>query len=268
MNELLLLRSYGDFVVALNALQQSHHPSFAITASAHLASLYEALAETLPHNSVPAINFKDWGIDKGLLRVFTNKHVFSYRTLQEIRALQAYISEQPVQFWVEQYRRKKILSFFVGKAVSPIHTSGNIYQSYAHFFSAVYPSIEKRVNNNNYFLFPDSRLRKKQIPEHIIEALQAWAKAEGIHIIVWRFQQQYHNFKDLCKAIQEAAFVISADSLPAHVAQYMGTPHGILYANSINEEWITPYAKKNATAACFTGYSKLLERAKQLNLIN
>ena len=85
MQRIFLLRAYGDFVIALQAISRSKQ-KIQIVASDHLAPLYHALiaAKSLNHVS---IEFIALGIQQGQLNFFTNKHLLSWNTLKQLSRL-------------------------------------------------------------------------------------------------------------------------------------------------------------------------------------
>ena len=54
-------------------------------------------------------------------------------------------------------------------------------------------------------------------------------------------QTVYNNFKELFQLIQEADFIIGADSLPIHISQMLNKKHFILYPNGGSKAFFTPY---------------------------
>ena len=64
----------------------------------------------------------------------------------------------------------------------------------------------------------------------------------------------YNNFKDLIKYIQEADFIIAADSLPIHLCELFSKPHFMLFPNGHPRNFITPYALDNSSFAEFSNF--------------
>ena len=54
-------------------------------------------------------------------------------------------------------------------------------------------------------------------------------------------QTVYNNFKELIQLIQEADFIIGADSLPIHLSQLLNKKHFILYPGGGSKAFFTPY---------------------------
>ena len=86
-----------------------------------------------------------------------------------------------------------------------------------------------------FFIFDEQR----------VVGYQAWSKT---FIKIARFNNtnkaelSYSNFTELITLIQDAGFIYTADSLPAHIAQLIATPHSIVYSfNGVNR-FCTPFA--------------------------
>jgi hypothetical protein len=88
MQRIFLLRAYGDFVIALQAIAKSDK-KIQIVASEHLSPLYYALLAAGAISPL-SIEFIALGIQHGQLNFFTNKHLFSWGTLQQLGKLKAY----------------------------------------------------------------------------------------------------------------------------------------------------------------------------------
>jgi ADP-heptose:LPS heptosyltransferase len=61
----------------------------------------------------------------------------------------------------------------------------------------------------------------------------------------------YNNFDELLKMIQDADFIIGADSLPIHLANLLNKPHFILYPKGFTQLFITPFALANQSFGTF-----------------
>ncbi len=254
MQRIFLLRAYGDFVIALQTIAK-RDKKIQIVASDHLAPLYHAMvaAAILPPLS---IEFMALGIQHGQLNFFTNKHLLSWGTLQQLGKLKAYIKANPNQAgvdYIEQDIRRSVFNFLIShdfQAVVP--ADANVYNAYAHWLGlSVSNNISKKIDNASVLIFPDARLKKKAIsPAHIQRIVKSESN-QYKQIKIARFNNtnkaelSYSNFAELITLIQDAGFIYTADSLPAHIAQLIATPHSIVYRfNGVNR-FCTPFALDN-----------------------
>lgn len=65
-------------------------------------------------------------------------------------------------------------------------------------------------------------------------------------------------FLDLINLIKDADLVVTADSLPAHLSEFLNKPHFIYYAGKPAIEWLTPYGRKYNSFASIGNTESLL----------
>lgn len=261
MDTLFLLRSYGDFVVALSGYQQvTPTRKIALIASDHLRPLYEAIEETGVLAHLPNIEFVDIGVRQGLLSFFTNRHFFSIHTIKELRALKALLQSIPQHntLFLEQDKRIGLIGWLTRKNFAVIHDGKtNIYKAYRDFLgNDILVSEVEEVDIQpgfNLLIFPGSRKKEKQLPIYWVNQLINQYTSNGINVFVGGLASEIigypgskrvvSGFKDLCEMIKNADFIISADSLPAHLAFLYRKPLEVHYNGQINEPWLPPGAK-------------------------
>jgi ADP-heptose:LPS heptosyltransferase len=258
MHRIFLLRAYGDFVIFLHAFTNSpKKEQYSIVASKHLEPLYDAIKTFYPLENIK-IEFVDFGLDKGQLRLFTNKHFLRSQTIKEVRTIKSYIQKHPNQTgidYVEQDKRIGLLNLLTGHSFQYILGKQEVYKSYDQFFenkdslSIIVASALK-----NIVIFPDSRLSKKDIPESVLQNIAAVLEQKGKHIQIAKFGTTYNNFKELIQLISEADYIIGADSLPIHLAALLKKPHFILYADGLTQHFKTSYAEKENSFGMFSHY--------------
>jgi ADP-heptose:LPS heptosyltransferase len=259
MHRIFLLRAYGDFVIFLHAFTQSpKKEQYSIVASKHLQPLYDAIKTFFPLENIQ-IEFVNFELDKGQLRLFTNKHFLSSQTIKELRAIRSYLKKHPNQTgidYVEQDKRIDLLNILTGHSFQYILGKQEVYKSYDRFFENT-DSSSIKVNSalKNIVIFPDSRLSKKDIPVSVLQNITAELEQRGKHIQIAKFGNTYTNFKELIQLIHEADYIIGADSLPIHLAALLKKPHFILYADGLTQHFKTSYAEKEKSFGVFSHYN-------------
>ncbi len=258
MHRIFLLRAYGDFVIFLHALTNSpKKEQFSIVASKHLQPLYDAIKTFYPLENIQ-IEFVNFELDKGQLRLFTNKNFLSLQTIKELIAIKNYLKKHPNQTgidYVEQDKRIDLLNILTGHSFQYILGKQEVYKSYDRFFENTdSSSIIVKSALKNIVIFPDSRLSKKDIPVSVLQNIAAVLEQKGKHIQVAKFGATYTNFKELIQLIYEADYIIGADSLPIHLAALMKKPHFILYADGLTQHFKTSYAEKENSFSVFSQY--------------
>jgi ADP-heptose:LPS heptosyltransferase len=258
MHRIFLLRAFGDVVIFLNAFSRSpKKQAYQIVASKHLQPLYEAIIKVYPLQEI-AIKFIDFGIDKGQLRLFTNKHFFSAQTKKEINAIKAFIQSHPNTNgidYLEQDKRIGMFNFLTGESFQYILDKSAVYKRYDQFFeNKNEPTKIEADSLKNIVVFPDSRLSKKDIPSNIVEQIIKEVTLSGKNIQVAKFGDAYQNFTELISIIMQSDLVIGADSLPIHIAALLNKPHYILYADRLTQDFITTFAVNRKSFGTFNQY--------------
>lgn len=271
MRRLFLLRAYGDFVIAIRSVLLSPQPSsIKLVASNHLYPLFEAISLTMDTSQIQ-IDFEDFGIQQGQLNLFTNRYLIQQNTLEQVKKIKSYLAENENEALfedvLEQQRKKNLFQFMVGKKFNAIVKKDQVYQEYANYFG--YDTNPKLLNDGtekkNFLLLPDARISKRNIPQEIIQSIIKEVNQRGANIQVAYFkrvsqvnktgrpikvqmqtdlifnQTVYNNFKELIQLIQEADFIIGADSLPIHLSQLLNKKHFILYPTAGSKAFFTPY---------------------------
>ncbi len=262
MEKILLLRSYGDFVISLYHLTNTppDYQPYRLVASKHLEQLHLALFPFLSP-AQKQIEFVDFGIKNQILSGFTHRYLLTTTNLKELKSLQRQL--QGVDSIVlEQKRRAWLIKLAIKAKVSTVHKTGNIYDSWANFYQNKTALQVTKSKHQSVLIFPDSRLQRKAIPENVLMEIENQFNQQGMQVHRAYFKKAvkgiaYQNFEALVQLVHEAKYIISSDSLPAHIAQLLQKPHTILYANQINLEWVTPFAKENGSAYLFEEVNKI-----------
>lgn len=258
---LVFLRSFGDFTIAISVLRKSSIlDGYVFYASKHLEPLYLDLKNSLPDIDLN-IHFIDLEIKKKVFGFFTNKHsieLHSFRELMNLRRWVKGMKEGEVFF--EQRRKQWMIAPYMGKTFPYIHKkSRNIYQSYFQHFGVEQghlsihnpaPSELKKI-----LVLPESRKPSKSFKPLFIHELTKSLLGQGFEVTTGFFKKLpfqtegkaavHVAFADLIHLIKESDLVVTADSLPAHLAQLLGKPHFVYYEAKPNQEWTTPFCNLN-----------------------
>ena len=264
MHRLFLLRAYGDFVILLQALMQSPQKNkYTIIASKHLQPLYDELALVIDLTSIQ-IQFVNFGITHTQLSLFTNKHLLSLNMLNELKQIKNFVKQNPNtegQDYVEQTTRIKAISFLTGIEFKAMIEPDSIYSNYNNFFKNTTNKNYQDKEVKNILILPDARLKKRVLNIDLIESIKKYYTAKVKIINIARFKNKivevdlvYNNFKDLIKYIQEADFIIAADSLPIHLSELLNKPQFMLFPNGHPRNFITPYALNNNSFGEFSNF--------------
>ena len=205
MHRIFILRAFGDFVIFLNSiLRSSNKQQYKIIVSVHLQPLYDALKKELNTQGLD-IEFVNFQIDKGQLRLFTNKHFASSNTIKEIHSIQSYLKQNPNNTgidYIEQNKRLGLLNLLSQHKFQPIVFDKEVYLSYEQFFEndsydrqgssnkSSHQSTYHKNENGDIVIFPDSRLAKKDIPAIVLENITTHFQAKNIRFKIASFEKQ------------------------------------------------------------------------------
>ena len=237
MRRVFLLRAYGDFAIAVQALAATDN----IVASLHLKPLYDALISR-GCISQRLIEFVDLGIQGSQLNLFTNKTFFSFDTFSQLSKIKDYISANPGSSdFVEQSARLGLLNFFTGHSYKAIFEKGQpVYAAYG----LLAQRLEKK--GDKVLILPDARLPKRIIPSSILSRMEGQ---------VARFGSDYTSFEQLIDLIQASDYVVTSDSLPLHLAYLCRKPHFILYPDGGKQDFFTPDALASGSHSTFSQFT-------------
>jgi ADP-heptose:LPS heptosyltransferase len=134
--------------------------------------------------------------------------------------------------------------------------SGNIYETYARFLEThgiatrELPSLPRNPSARAVGIFPESRLASKTLSPAALATIVEEVVRAGLEPQVIVLEGEVpeplsgatvlkieRNFKSLATAIGQLDCVVSADSLPAHLAEYLGKPVFVAAAFT-NEYWL------------------------------
>jgi len=252
MHRLFLLRAYGDFVILIQALIQSPQKNkYTLIVSQHLEPLYKELALVIDLSYIP-IQFVNFGIHTSQLRLFTNKYLLSPATFKELKQIRKFVEQNPNitgQDYIEQVTRISAVNLLTGLSFRPMIDKQKVYANYDIFFKNRAQKHTAIKQLENVLVLPDARLKKRVLNLDIIESIKNYYAKKNVKTNIARFNNTiekedivYTNFKELIIYIQNAHFIIAADSLPIHLAQLLNKPHFILFPNGHPRNFITPYA--------------------------
>ncbi len=271
MKRLILLRAYGDFIVALQSLLYSRQmEAYQLVASLHHLPLFEALPACLIPPNFP-IRFVDFGIKGPMLRALTNRHIVHADTLKELAKVSLFCKENPNSYgtdFIENNHRKWLVELGTGTNFSAIAGDRDIYKTYHYFFNTEMPinqgftSIDDAsVQTKKILILPSARIAKRDIPEALVQKIKEnhLAKNQEVTIASYKISKSksivYSKFSELIQLIDDSDYIYGADSLPIHLSYFMQKPHTIVYPAGGSHQFFTPYALENKAYFTFNQFS-------------
>jgi hypothetical protein len=230
--------AFGDFLIDCNFVRRagSQHR---ILAASYLRPLAEAI------NYEGLISFFDMPAQDVPPSLFNVRHANFYEIFASLRRMRAGVITSTLQ--IDKINvphrdiRWRLLS--MPRQIYPLRlTQENIYLAYCLRFGLAPQNlvVPMPVRTREVVVFPDSRQPAKQISETTLRELVDINAAAGVLTRVVRVRPPQTGQIDvpgeislwgltaLVKTVREAEVIVSADSLPGHLAEYFERPVFIL----------------------------------------
>lgn len=239
---IVTLKAFGDFVIACNASRriQTVNGMYApkVVAGEHVRSLASALGVD---REIQFIGDDSWSDVPAAFDVRKHGALSALRSLQNLRhRLDALPSSMDFVFDHSGWRERFIGGerFFQSLSLK----SGNIYLAYDQLFESLGYGILKTCPEVKHaisraIIIPGARIRHKQIPAPVLSELAAVLRQHCINTSVVVLEGESidlpagihvkklpRNFGELVAAVKDSDLVISADSLPSHLSEFLGVP--------------------------------------------
>ena len=251
MRWVVSIKAYGDLVIACNILKMINVKGerASLLAGSHHKELIEAIKPLCKifimeqGRDLPAIfDLKRQGIIAGIRNLLLLKVQFSK------------LSEDRDHFIFDKLGiREKFISDGLYRSSIEMGQE-NIYQDYFTYFGIEKPHIALHKSaDEKVLIFPDSRLLAKELPDLLVLKISDMIIATGKRPVVVRIGQNnthdygknievesIYGFESLVSKIKNAGSIISADSLPAHLAEYFAKPI-FVFSPKANNYWL-PYS--------------------------
>lgn len=270
------IKSFGDLTISLAALRRLSAEDLAqccVVLSPHLKDLYQALSPAyaleildIPDQNVPAIfDVKKRGPMAALLSAMTLR-----------RSLAS--SAPGATLVMERMTARE--RFVVGRRTGVgLPHEDNVYLAYERFLSEIFtlrnsalPQVNVAGTSRRIAVCPLSRVAAKNIPLSLILNMADVCHRAGFEIELLLLEGEpfdipnalptrviARRFDALASALTSYAGVISADSLPAHLAEYRGRP-AFVATPVQNTYWLPEQAYKSAHWGLFEQRADLTTR--------
>ncbi|MBT0571753.1 hypothetical protein KIK84_15630 [Curvibacter sp. CHRR-16] len=218
-------KAFGDLVIACHHLRHLDVKDDVLLCANHLRPLLYALNYSRP------VKWLDDQLE-GVPALFDIRKRGAYAAIQSAWFLRWAVRDATspgdvVVFDRSGWRQQWVCA---GRQIEQIASGeANIYLDYAKYFGLKVPLVESPVmvhNLQRIGIFPDSRVATKQIPEAVVAQMVDALKTLDVEVCVVRAgpHSEINTFEDLVSTVQTMDAVVSADSLPAHLAEYWGLP--------------------------------------------
>jgi hypothetical protein len=273
-------KSFGDFVIVhsvLRRIDDRAKDKVRLIACSHLKGLNAILPDDV------CVTLVDSGED-GVPAVFDVKKCGAFAAVQSALSLRRVFQKiarddnEALAFDALGVRER----FIAGRwpLIGPRTRGSNIYETYSQFLAeqeirtAVAPRIRAGAAHS-VGIFPESRLLRKRLAAPTLSVILERAARAGMESKLFILDGDLvpdhphpglvkipRNFESLANAIKSVGSVISADSLPAHLAEYFARPVFVALP-APNEYWLPHGCFTNKRWGIFDDraqFSSLLDR--------
>lgn len=280
---LLQVKSFGDLVIAVSAVERVAAPDrsrVSVAIGRHLASLWEALAPAVGaidldtrESGVPALfDVRKHGVRAALRSAFDLRRAIARVPIP---------SETLMLLDRVNLRERFILSHRHTAAIP--EGAGNIYAGYAQLLSEAGLRLESPRSApalpppTTAGIFPGSRLAEKNLPADLVAGIMDELKARNIVPRLFLldgerpdleasdlpYERVPRQFTAMLEAVAASPVVISADSLPAHLAERRGAKT-FVFTPRQNDFWMPPSVLRHARWSLFDDAERMVALRKLL----
>lgn len=269
------LKAFGDFLIAYQAIKQvvskTQGMHMAIIAGRHLKPLADALK--IPSDLCMYVGDES---SKNVPAAFDLRSRGVFSSVESLIGLRRDFSSIATNCelifdrlgWRERFIAGKV------KSIALPANSKNIYIAYDKLLqnkgldATLYP---QRVISPplSAFIVPNSRVCRKTIPAVALSTIHSYLLESGVESTILQLEGESfeipahlptrtlpRNFATLISALREVDLVISADSFPAHLGEYLGVPTFVVTAQH-NAYWLPRNAFLTNATATFDDLSAL-----------
>lgn len=258
--QIVQLKAYGDFAIAISCLEKAIINGCSIIAGDHLRPLGIALASNV------GCEFVTTG-DVGVPALFDARKKGLIAAASSAMAVRGALAKRqtakPLIFDRVGLREKFVAG---GSPIIRLPPAPNIYLAYEQILGHS-PDGDLKITGDlprSLSIFPASRIPAKDIPAWLVARVLEAADRAGIHAEVillegersdliksgMRCRIVEKSFPSLVGATKACDVIVTADSLPAHLAEYGDIPVFVLTPKP-NEYWMPRSAYQRGTWAVF-----------------
>lgn len=270
-------KAYGDLIIACNSLRNVDTAQNGLLVGMHLCPLLDAiefdgtLCVLESGKNIPAL------FDIKMNRVSS---IISNGFLLR-KKIQAAVRQKDDLLVFDALGVRQYFLAWPMRVEAVAQGMDNIYLDYARYFNftgeGTVPVLHNAVKpGGKVCIFPDSRLKYKELPDWLVANIARENNKHGKETLVVKVGKpvalpQFDSIQlkwidgldQLVAMVREANFLVSADSLPAHLAEYFGI-NVFVFTPGMNGYWMPLSSFKNGY---FSGFDTLMRYEKWINHI-
>ncbi|MEO6148919.1 MAG: hypothetical protein ABIP28_02120 [Mucilaginibacter sp.] len=261
----LPIRALGDFIITATVVKNYSLEKLPVILPPYLVDIFKAIEGDKYFTVTGSIDFPNQPAFFELYKVKDRQNLS--RLLKQLAHVFKSLNKRDI--YLLDYRSKRLL-FTGAKLRWPDAGENNYLGKYElfskHFAFKAHPEAAVIIKNDTVYakvlIIPDSRVKTKSINEGLIDDITTNFPGR---IQVARFGAVspddkpstifYSGFDQLISLLNEFDLVITAESLPYHLANYYNKPHFVIYNDTrhFKETFMTPFMIDNNYFSNFTG---------------
>lgn len=254
------IRAFGDFTITTAVIRNHFSGKLDIILPHYLNDLYKVLNGDEYYNIVDVIDMNRSPAFFELHKV--KKAGDLLRLRREVLTINRHLKRQHKHLF--DYRNRRLNVFFK-KFIYPAST-GNIYKAKINLLNSTLAA--KPAGQINYsdikgikraIIFPGSRKRSKIVDAELVRKIIGSGLFNSMDYAYHQSEDPlegaivFNDFAGLKEIILNYDMILSADSLPLHLAYFFNKPHFGIYNNYLNVQWLTPYIEEQKYYTVYTG---------------
>ena len=263
----LPLRSLGDFIITASVVKDHFEAKIPVILPVYLNDIYNAISGNLYFDVEGYLNFNN---QPAFVELYKVKDLNNFRRLLEDIGT-VFLGVDRQNRYLLDYSSKRLL-FTGAKMQWPALKQNLYYAKYLLYqrngllaespFRNRLANTTENIAIRKILIIPESRIALKNIDPAVIRQLCLNLEAFTIETAFFNRDgipqaelKTYSNFKELINLITEFDLVISAESLPYHLAYFLNIRHYVIYNESrhFNTTFMTPYMEARQSYTVFTG---------------
>jgi len=255
------IRAYGDFTITSAVVKNHFAGKVPVILPGYMKILYKALDAGEYYDIVDEIDLK-------ISPLFFELHKIkspgdAIRMVKEALLINHHLNRK--ENYLFDYDSSRLNIFFKQFSYPAKHT--NMYQAKIALFEKYLtkkaePGLPAFIDSSaikKAVFFPGSRKKVKIIDKPLIDAILNSGIFKSIELCYHKSENPpegaivFEDSEQLKNIMLGHDFILSADSLPVHMAYYFNIPHFCIYNDLLNKQWITPYMEDNNSYLLYNG---------------
>lgn len=254
------IRAFGDFAITTAVVKNHFAEKPDIILPGYLRKLYDALDGDKYYNIVDTMNINTSPAFFELHKIRTAKQML--RLTNEVLLINKHLKRKHRHFF--DYRNRR-LNIFLKRFTYP-DINGNIYTAKIELLGrylkkkAAADIVYPRINTvKRAIIFPGSRKAIKVVDTALVKKILGSGLFETIDYAYHESENPldgsilFSDITGLKEIIMNYDIIISADSLPIHLAYFFNKPHFCIYNDLLGGKWLTPYMLENQFYTVYAG---------------